>query len=202
MVQGSDGASGDLGLRRLIKERMAELGVRRSEFARRMGYSNISKGCRRIDQMIDGDLHVAVPLRTMLATGLAVEVEAVDQAIETTEAQLHAASSQAYCADFEPHAIVLCENDVPSPIFVYVLAGSASLHTIPMPAGASPDSFAERALERLPDYIPGLGRTTGFVVNYAPDSAVEFDERGNAVGVLETAHRIGHANLRIGGVQV
>ena len=71
-----------------------------------------------------------------------------------------------------------------------------------MPAGASPDSFAERALERLPDYVPGLGRTTGFVVNYASDSAVEFDERGNAVGVLETAHRIGHASLRIGGVQV
>ena len=40
---------------RLIKERIAEFGITPAELVRRMGYSNVNKGMRRLDQIENGD---------------------------------------------------------------------------------------------------------------------------------------------------
>ena len=44
-----------MNLKQLIEKRLEELGIRRGELVRRMGYSNISKGCRRLDDLCEGD---------------------------------------------------------------------------------------------------------------------------------------------------
>jgi hypothetical protein len=41
---------------RLIQARMAELRLRRWQLAARLGYRNISKGCRRLEEVSPGDL--------------------------------------------------------------------------------------------------------------------------------------------------
>jgi hypothetical protein len=46
----------DLAIATLIRSRMAELGLSRGEFLKRLGYKNIAKGIRRIDVLCDGDL--------------------------------------------------------------------------------------------------------------------------------------------------
>ena len=62
-------------LQAMVEDRLKELGLGRSDLARRMGYSNIGKGCRRVDELLGDDLFLAVRLRKMLARGLALEVE-------------------------------------------------------------------------------------------------------------------------------
>ena len=210
MEDGSDAAAG-LTLPELVEQRMADLGLRRSDLARGMGYKNISKGCRRVDELraapenIDWWLfygsRLAERLTTRLARGLRVEPGVVEQAIRTTCENARALAWQEYCSSFRPHAVVLCERSVPNPIFAYALMGAQS-HVIPMPDGASPVSFAGRALHRLPDLIAGLGNTRGFVVNYTPENAVEFDREGNPVRTLERAERGGSVGFGPRGAAV
>lgn len=45
------------------------------------------------------------------------------------------------------------------------------------------------------DSIPTFGRPTGFVVNYALDSATEFDLHGNPIAALPEALLLGTASL-------
>jgi hypothetical protein len=45
-----------LPLDRLIRTRMKELGIRSGALAARLGYPNLSKGARRIDELCRGDL--------------------------------------------------------------------------------------------------------------------------------------------------
>ena len=44
-----------------------------------------------------------------------------------------------------------------------------------------------------------FGKPTGFVLNYSPDHAVEFDLIGNAVRVRDRAHRPGTASFSLKG---
>ena len=46
-----------LPIQALVEARSNELGLPRSELARRCGFKNINKGLRRIDQLLGGDLN-------------------------------------------------------------------------------------------------------------------------------------------------
>ena len=76
----------EMSLGRLIHQRMQELGIGRAELARCMGYANIAKGCRRIDQICGEHLGMAGNLRIALSAGLKVDIEVIDKAIEVTRA--------------------------------------------------------------------------------------------------------------------
>ena len=175
-------------LQAMVEDRLKELGLGRSDLARRMGYSNIDKGCRRVDELLDNDLFLAVRPRKMLARGLALEVEAVDRAIEATAARKRAQHWQQYCASFVPHAVTLCERDKPP--FVLVFARALGERRMSFPDSVSPVAYSQWAFDRLPAEIRGFGKTTGFVVNYTPYAGLEFDDQGNVVRVLERAHQL------------
>ena len=104
----------ELSLDQLIHQRMQELGIGRAELARRMGYANIAKGCRRIDEICGGHVEMAKSLRVELSKGLEVEVGMIDKAIEVTRAQQIAAEDRAYRESFKPHAVILTKEQVPS----------------------------------------------------------------------------------------
>ena len=146
--------------------------------------------------MLDDNTSLAVQLRTMLAKGLDVKVEAVDGAIEITRSRSHAADWAWYCENFVPHAVILCERSRPSNIF------SGGKSPIRMPEESSPVTFAQRALDALPNAVLGYGDTTGFIVNYTPDDAVEFDKEGSAVRVLARAYRPHHSKFSFGRITV
>ena len=68
----------------LIRHRMQNLGITRGELARRMGYANVAKGCRRMDQICARDVRIAGNRRVELARGLDVDAEVIDEYIEFT----------------------------------------------------------------------------------------------------------------------
>ena len=59
----------ELPLAALVAERCRELGLRRSEVAARCGYKNISKGLRRLDQVLAGEFRESGCASSRLAQG-------------------------------------------------------------------------------------------------------------------------------------
>jgi hypothetical protein len=192
----------DLAIAALIRSRMTELGLSRGEFAKRLGYKNLAKGIRRIDALCDGDLEGTKHFLDVLPQALETSAEAVKLALEETVRELELAVKQEAEArdkiwreNFSPHAIVLTERTVPSPIFVAAMIGVEKLLRIDLDATQGPVSFVRQVLDRLPEGVPAFGKPIGFVINYSPDKAVRFDRNGQPIAILDEAVRPGTAVL-------
>ena len=128
---------------------------------------------------------------------------ALDQTVRELEL---AAKEEAEARDkiwrenFRPHAIILTERTVPSPIFVAAMIGVEKLLRIDLDATQGPVSFVRQVLDRLPEGVPAFGKPIGFVINYSPDEAVRFDRNGQPIAILDEAVRPGTAVfLRLDG---
>ena len=135
----------ELSLDQLIHQRMQELGIGRAELARRMGYANIAKGCRRIDQICGGHLGRAENLRIALVRGLKVDVEVIDKAIENTRVEQVAAEDKVYRESFKPSR---CHPDK--------AAGTISDHVVRDDGGSTSSDYSVQG--RI---IPENVRSTG-----------------------------------------
>jgi len=185
----------NLAIAALIRSRTTELGLSRGEFAKRLGYKNIAKGIRRIDGLCDGDLEGTRQFLDVLPRALETSAETVKRALDQTLRQLDLAEKQeaeahdkSWRENFRPHAIILTEQTVPSPIFVAAMIGVEKLLCIDLDATQGPVSFVRQALDRLPEGVP------------ASDKAVRFDLNGQPIAILDKAVRPGTAVLlRLGG---
>jgi hypothetical protein len=196
----------DLAIATLIRSRMTELGLSRGEFVNRLGYKNIAKGIRRIDVLCEGDLEGTKHFLDVLPQALETSAETVKLALDQTVRELELAAKEEAAArdkiwreNFRPHAIILTERKVPSPIFVVAMIGVEKLLRIDIDATQGPMSFVRQVLDRLPEVVPAFGKPIGFVINYSPDQAVRFDRNGQANEILKEAVRPGTAVLRLGG---
>jgi hypothetical protein len=196
----------NLAIATLIRSRMTELGLSRGELAKRLGYKNLPKGIRRIDVLCDGDLEGTKQFLDALPQALETSAETVKLALEETvreielvERQEAEARDKIWRENFRPHAIILTERSVPSPIFVAAIIGVEKLLRIDLDATQGPMSFVRHVLNRLPEEVPAFGKPIGFVINYSPDQAVRFDRNGQPIAMLDKAVRPGTAVLRLGG---
>ncbi len=71
---------------------------------------------------------------------------------------------------------------------------------IPLDLSQPPVTYAVQAHEfvRKTPFVPYHGRTTGFIVNYTPDSAVRFDLDANPVEHFDRAYIPGQVEVFIG----
>jgi hypothetical protein len=196
----------NLAIATLIRSRMAELGLSRGELAKRLGYKNIAKGIRRIDALCEGDVEGTKQFLDVLPQALETSSDTVKLALEQTVRELELAEKQEAEArdkiwreNFCPHAIILTEKTVPSPIFVAAIIGIEKLLRIDLDPTQGPVSFVRQSLDRLPEGVVALGNTVGFVINYSPDQAVRFDPSGQPIAILDMAVRVGTATLHLGG---
>jgi hypothetical protein len=196
----------NLAIAALVRSRMTELGLSRGEFAKRLGYKNIAKGIRRIDALCEGDLEGTKQCLDVLPQALETSAETVKRALDQTVHEIELAEKQEAGArdkiwreNFCPHAIILTEKTVPSPIFVAALIGVEKLLRIDLDVTQGPVSFVRQVLNRLPEGVPAFGKPTGFVINYSPDQAIRFDRNGQPIETLDEAVRPGTAILHLGG---
>lgn len=191
----------------LIIQRSNELGLSRAELVRRSGYTNISKGLRRLDELCDGDFRSARGLIQALPTALEVSSDVVAKAVEDTQRHFRETEEAAYRSSFVPHAIILTDRKIPQPIFVAAIVGVDQLLRVDFDLTKEPTTFMEQAFRGVREKIgkgscgriPAFGKPTGVVVNFSPDHAVEFDLKGNPLRVLERAHRPGTASFSLKG---
>jgi hypothetical protein len=103
-----------------------------------------------------------------------------------------------------PHAVLLTDLEVPSPIFAAALTGSARQKIFVFdrtrPVVTWPQLVVveiKRRREIWRGYIPGFGGITGFVINFRADRAVRFTELGEPTETFSSALRVGSAELRL-----
>lgn len=194
----------------LIENQAKRLSLRRSELALRCGFKNVEKGLRRIDGVCHGDLDSpgAKMVLDNLASALEVEKVVVENAIATTadiiaEANRLAEAKReaAWRESFKPHAYLVGSQNRPSQITFYGLTGGPERWLkIPLDLSQPAVTYAVQAHEfvaKMP-FVPYHGRTTGYVVNYTPDSAVRFDLDGNPVEHFDRAYMPGQVEVFIG----
>jgi hypothetical protein len=196
----------DLAIFTLIRSRMTELGLSPGEFAKRLGYKNIAKGVRRIDALCDGDLEGTKQFLDVLPQALETSADTVTRALDQTVREIELAEKQEdeahdkiWRETFRPHAVILTERTVPSPIFVATMVGVEKLLRIDLDATQGPATFVRQVLNHLPERVPAFGNTIGFVINYSPDKAIRFDLNGQPIAILDEAVRPGTAVLRLKG---
>ena len=196
----------NLAIATLIRSRMTELGLSRGEFAKRLGYKNIAKGIRRIDALCEGDLEGTKQFLDALPQALQTSADTVKRALDHTVRELELAEKKEAAArdkiwreNFCPHAIILTERTVPSPIFVAAIIGVEKLLRIDLDLTQEPVSFVRQMLDRLPERVPAFGKPLGFVINYSPDKAVRFDRNGQPIAILDKSVRPRTATLHLGG---
>lgn len=207
-------AENRLPIRMLIEERKTVLGLNASRLAHRCGYTNTTKGIRRLDELCGGYLELPDLIKA-LPSALEVPAEAISQAIEDTRRVLQElrtvelrAAEEAWRASFVPHAIVLTERTRPEPIFAAACFGMRRLLVIELDHTEPEQTFPQQArnglAEKLASFgsaigqIPAYGSPTGFVVNFTPDRAVEFALSGDPIRVLDKAYRPHGAFLMLG----
>ena len=151
----------DLAIATLVRSRMIELGLSRGELAKRLRYKNLAKGIRWIDALRDGDLEGTKQFLDVLPQALELSAETVKRALDQTFRELESAAKQEAEArdkiwreNFCPHAIILTERTVPSPIFVAAMIGVEKLLRIDLDATQGPVSFVRQVLDRLPEGAP------------------------------------------------
>jgi hypothetical protein len=185
----------------LIEDRCRELGLSRQDVVRRAGYTNLSKGHRRLDELLAGDLHATRGLIGKLSAALDVPVETVHEAVAETERKMWEAEDAAWRAEFVPHAIILTEHERPTSITLAAFT-AADRHLI---VNFEPDSsritYVAQALRaaRQRSPIRFYGNAVGVVVNYGPDTAVRFDLDGTPQEILTAAYRPGQLTFAIRG---
>jgi hypothetical protein len=191
----------------LVEERCRVLGLTRRDIVHRAGYRNVSKGLRRLDELIAGEWRRARGLIDRLPVALNVAAEIVNEAVSETERQMRAAEDAAWRATFKPHAIILTEHTRPTQITLAAICGADRNLWVDFEPGSNPISYSGQALDHLrlrtagssSGGIPFYGRATGVIVNYTPDNAVRFDLLGNALEVLPEAYRTGQLIVSIRG---
>ncbi len=194
----------------LTENQQKRRGLRRSELARRCGFKNVDKGLRRIDGVCHGDLDSpgAKMVLDNLAVALEVDEVVVENAIAATadiiaEANrlAEARREAAWRESFKPHAYLVGSQNRPSQITFYGLTGGPERWLkIPLDLSQPAVTYAVQAHEfvaKMP-FVPCHGRTTGYVVNYTPDSAVRFDVDGNPVEQFDRAYMPGQVEVFIG----
>lgn len=196
----------DLPIRLLLETRCKELRLSHAALVSRLGYKNKAKGLRRLDQILVGDFKTLIVIIQHLPEALEVPVEIVNQAVDDTKKQLHGAREQASRAAFKPHAIILTERAVPSPIFVAAVLGVDRLLRIDFDLSKDPSTFVSQALSGLNQKlqkwgssIPAFGKPIGFVINYTYDRHGRFDLDGKLVELKGQHQQLGEATLTVSG---
>jgi hypothetical protein len=100
-------------------------------------------------------------------------------------------------SDFRPHAIIVPERHIPSPIFAVALIGIEKILRLDIDTSLPEQTYFDQALAKLPDQTIAFGKPIGLTINYAADRAVRFDLKGDVIEVLSEAVRLGEASLFI-----
>ena len=116
----------------LVCTRMKELNLARKDMPSRLGYTNISKGMRKLEQFLEAaEPHQLI--EEQLPSALELPEEIVREAIEKTRRLIKEAEEAARRAAFRPHLYVVTERDIPSQICICGMVGGHRYKIVKLP---------------------------------------------------------------------
>lgn len=175
----------------LFYNRLEALQLKKPALVKRMGYINVAKGLRRLNAILQDDFSRIDPLFIdHLAKALELKLSVVQDAIAQTRV-LQLKSS------FTPHAYLVTDNAVPSPIFACAWGNFHALKYIRLPSDLSKHEYVEFIMKRLPVAIPTFGFVTGFRIHYRFETAISFSLSGEIEEALVCSPKCNLATLYI-----
>ena len=195
-----------LPLEKLISDRLATLALTKSEFIQRCGYTNITKGLKRLNGLFDGDI-TSTASKQLLAK--------LTDALELEQSVVHDALSQCYKnhqdeivvqkeiqrINFKPNAYFVTESKRPSQITICAMTGGPERWLrIPLDLTQPPLSFVQQAVQcvQKTPKVPFFGAVQGFVINFTPENSVCFDQYGNPINESSKAYSVGATTVTLG----
>lgn len=178
---------------KLVEMRLAELGLSRKDFTRKLGLKHYAKAQHLFQNLQENDMRDMLHMRRDFAKILEVPQEVVDDAIQVSRDLRFERQDAEWRAEFQPHAVLTTEREIPRPIFAAALTGTDKKLSMLLPASIPAVRWPRWVLGHLPRGLPGFGLVTGFVINHTPDHAVRFDLDGNPMETLEKAYRRGRS---------
>ena len=202
---------------RFIAQHAQMVGLSRRDIARRLGYHDIGKAHRALDDALTTGT-VPPHMRTHLADALEVDDDVLDPVMTATlrqqqdEARARTLDRErTYAASFRPHLRVETERMIPQPIFIAALIGTARLRHVGLSDdawSANPDRRHQLVKEAIQDHyrehrghVPAFGPIVGYVAvmmaGYLVDFGFPFDTAGEPVGPLQAVKRLGEGTLGV-----
>ena len=179
----------------LIEKECARMGVNDQEFTRLIGIKKFHKAKAFIEQVKCNQMKKMIHMRHQIVDVLDVTIEQVDEAIQVSKDAYYGEIDAAWRASFQPHAVLITANKIPSPIFVAAITGLAQKLYIVPPANLPQLAWPSWITKHVPEEVLAFGKVEAFVINYTPDRAIRFDLLGNPVETLGAAYRRGSAHM-------
>lgn len=179
-----------------LRDRRKELRLDRADVAERMGYSNVDKGIRRVEELESGKSEHFSELGPAVAKALETTFEYLVELLRISREQASEDIDADYRKRFRPHVVWETPGESRPPRFI----GSYDRWLIHyFDEHSSPSSYLEQAKAAMPkDRVVSLfGTIRSFVINYSPDDAARYDPDGQLLERLPTARRLGHTILPI-----
>ena len=212
-------------IQKYVIRTMREKRLKRSEVVRRLGYTNVAKGCRRLDQLLQ-NLEYNDTLIKNLHVALDVPRHQVDEKLAETASELEeerrleeAREEERERRVFVPYLFCQTERRIPSPIFVCAILNAVSMKYIYLPPDYNQRSASEQEeirkalvaekLQKNDGRIPSFGKITCFTLKRFYDDSKEerevFDLEGNLmIHPPEGTRKItrGNATLTVKGKDI
>jgi hypothetical protein len=171
----------DLPIGLLISTRQRELGITTADLARRIGYRNVGKGVRRINELCRGDSRAAEFIVGALPHALELPEDEVRRAIQATKDELDARvrslmeeEEQWYRERFKPHVIWATEFSRHTSITMAAFYGIPRLLRFDLDLEQYEETFVSQAKAAMPSSIPFFGKATGFTTTPLPTLLLSF----------------------------
>lgn len=186
----------------LIELRCKALSISRHDLIVRTGVSNIAKGHRRMEQLLDGDFVSSRGLIEKLPSALGIDSALLEDAINLSKKQILEEMDAAWRANFKPHAVAItAHNGRPRQITIAAICNAGRHVNIDFPQNLAPSDFKNYALnairKRTPDIANFFYSLEGFVVNYTPDLAIKYDLLGVEIEMINKAVKIGELSFTL-----
>ena len=198
-----------------IVKRIAALNIPRSQIAMRMGYKNVTKALRRLDETIDSGMADKEFLHR-IAQGLDIAVPEMNEQIRLMNQYLEKKRQERIEEErqsFEPYILALCTRNIPSPIFVGCMTAHMRIKHVDKECLSFPyidllahiGSLIKEHYTKREGGVPGFGSIVGYVVHRGYDETRDDLLFFNTDGTL-TADRfvdksiiLGTCSLTVGG---
>jgi hypothetical protein len=181
-------------LSELIDARLSALALTDEDFILKTGMRDRAKGRTWLERAREEGIYSQPEeLLRWLGDGLELDAAAIADAHKETRRRAHEASWQEFCRNFRPHAVLVTERSIPSPIHVCALGGFHRKKLVEFPEDLLAEQYSAYVRSEMPESIPTFGKVVGFVLNHAPDQAEEYDLDGALKRELSSALMTGQA---------
>ena len=191
----------------LVHGAMEKAPLTKNEVLRRMGYSNLNKGVRRLDQFLKGDM-ADKTFVMKLTEAINASLEEMQSAINSDQSRAWQRAEEHARKNFKPYIFLQTTATRPSQICIYALTGGTRAHKMIAVSESLPNeswlkqikivrTLISEHIQNTKGVVPFFGKVSGYLYCPSYDSSYEFTVQGETDEVDKGHFWLPEASVRI-----